>query len=62
MALIHAGGSRADVYIVEERSWIFEREVFRPSEEEMLSPTEKNRPNLANRRLNVPAVYIMPQL
>src|SRR5436309_1523260 len=25
-------------------------------------PTEKNRPNLGNRRLNVPAVYIMPQL
>ena len=23
-------------------------------------PTEKNRPNLGNRRLNVPAVYIMP--
>src|SRR6266699_1543090 len=27
-----------------------------------ISPTEKNRPNLGNRRLNVPAVYIMPQL
>src|SRR5207244_4920443 len=44
---LHSAGSRQFDYV---------RRLSCPS------PTEKNRPNLGNRRLNVPAVYIIPQL